>query len=132
MLQYLSKTYASRLDVEKAEKTLDELELQQDENGKFLNIPASALRFFSWRRGNGMSKIDLAKRAIKKCRREPKKSSAMPNNLIMVTKEIGISRSQATSQQPRVNRSRTSSKQEQQMLCERFQKSKHSFQKITI
>ena len=37
--EYLSKTYASRLDVEKAEKTLDELELQQDENGKFLNIP---------------------------------------------------------------------------------------------
>ena len=51
--EYLSKSYASRLDVEKAEKTLNELELQQDENGKVLNIPVSALRFFSRCHGGG-------------------------------------------------------------------------------
>ena len=65
--EYLSKTYASKLDVEKAEKTLDELELQQDENGKFLNIPASALASLAGVAAT-VGKIDLAKRAIKKCR----------------------------------------------------------------
>ncbi|CAL6390299.1 unnamed protein product [Bathycoccus prasinos] len=65
--EYLSKSYASRLDVEKAEKTLNELELQQDENGKVLNIPASALASLAGVAAT-VGKVDVAKRAIAKCR----------------------------------------------------------------
>jgi len=65
--EYLSKTYASRLDVEKAEKTLNDLELQQDENGKLLNIPASALASLAGVAAT-VGDIDVAKRAIAKCR----------------------------------------------------------------
>ena len=65
--EYLSKTYASRLDVEKAEKALNDLELQQDENGKLLNIPASALASLAGVAAT-VGEIDVAKRAIAKCR----------------------------------------------------------------
>jgi len=65
--EYLSKTYASRLDVENAEKALNDLELQVDEKGAMLEIPASALATLAGVAAT-TGKYDVAKRAIEMCR----------------------------------------------------------------